>query len=115
YNGQKYLGDCLDSLQRLNFPREEYEIIVVDNASSDGSCEYVSTRYPDVVLVRSEKNLGFAGGCNLGIRHSTGEYIVLLNNDTVVDPDWLKELVAVAESDPQHAIVGSKLVFKHAP
>lgn len=115
YNGQKYLGDCIDSLQRLNFPPEDYEIIVVDNDSSDGSCEYLSSRYPEVVLVRAEKNLGFAGGCNLGIRHSRGEYIILLNNDTVVDPDWLKELIAVAELDSQNAIVGSKLVFKHAP
>ena len=115
YNGQKYLGDCLDSLHRLDFPRDMYEIIVVDNASSDGSREFIAATYPDVVLVKAEKNLGFASGCNLGIKHSSGEYIVLLNNDTVVDSNWLRELVAVADTDPEIAIVGSKLLFKHDP
>lgn len=115
YNGQKYLGDCIDSLHRLNFPRDNYEIIVVDNASSDNSCEFIFSTYPDVVLIRAGKNLGFASGCNLGIKHSSGEYIVLLNNDTAVDPDWLNELVAVADRDEDAAIVGSKLLFKHNP
>ena len=96
YNGQKYLEDCIDSLQQLDFPRENYEIIVVDNASSDNSCDLICSRYPDVILIEAEKNLGFASGCNLGIKNSSGEYIVLLNNDTVVDSNWLKELVAVA-------------------
>ena len=115
YNGKKYLGDCLDSLQRLDFPRDTYEIVVVDNASSDGSREFIAATYPDVVLIKAEKNLGFASGCNLGIKHSSGEYFVLLNNDTVVDSNWLKELVAVADTDPEIAIVGSKLLFKHDP
>ena len=115
YNGQKYLGDCLDSLYRIDFPQEDYEIIVVDNASSDSSCEFIRSTYPEVLLIRVEKNLGFAGGCNLGISRSSGEYIVLLNNDTVVDANWLKELVAVADSDGDVAIVGSKLLFKEDP
>jgi len=114
YNGQKYLGDCIDSLQQLDFPRENYEIIVVDNASSDHSCELICSRYPDVLLIEAERNLGFASGCNLGIKNSSGEFIVLLNNDTVVDPNWLKELVAVA-AQPEVAIVGSKLLFKNSP
>ena len=114
YNGQKYLGDCIDSLQQLDFPRENYEIIVVDNASSDNSCELVCSRYPDVILIEAEKNLGFASGCNLGIKNSSGQYIVLLNNDTVVDSNWLTELVAVA-AQPDVAIVGSKLLFKNSP
>jgi GT2 family glycosyltransferase/glycosyltransferase involved in cell wall biosynthesis len=114
YNGQKYLEDCIDSLQQLDFPRENYEIIVVDNASSDNSCDLICSRYPDVILIEAEKNLGFASGCNLGIKNSSGEYIVLLNNDTVVDSNWLKELVAVA-ARPDVAIVGSKLLFKNSP
>jgi GT2 family glycosyltransferase len=111
YNGQKHLGTCIDSLHQLNFPRENYEIIVVDNASSDNSCEFILSTYPDVVLIKTEKNLGFAGGCNLGIKNSVGEYIVLLNNDTKVDTNWLKELIAVADGDEDVAIVGSKLLF----
>jgi O-antigen biosynthesis protein len=115
YNGQKYLGECIDSLYRIDFLTEQYEIIVVDNASSDNSREFVLSMYPDVVLIRAEKNLGFSGGCNLGIKNSRGEYIVLLNNDTTVDINWLKELVAVADGDKNVAIVGSKLLFKHNP
>jgi GT2 family glycosyltransferase len=115
YNGQTYLGDCIDSLYELDFPRESYEIIVVDNASSDNSVEFLCSRYPDVVLIQAPKNLGFASGCNLGIRHSSGEHIVLLNNDTVVDRNWLRELVVVADCDGEVAIAGSKLLFKHDP
>ncbi len=115
YNGQKHLGACIDSLHRLNFPREDYEIIIVDNASSDNSCEFILSTHPDVVLIKAEKNLGFASGCNLGITNSLGKYIVLLNNDTRVDPNWLKELVAVADGDEAVGIVGSKLLFMQPP
>ena len=115
YNGQKYLSDCINSLLRLDFPRATYEIIIVDNASSDHSCEFIASTYPEVVLVRAKKNLGFASGCNLGIKNSSGEYIVLLNNDTVVDSNWLKELVAVADASEEIAIVGSKLLFMYTP
>ncbi|MBK7455219.1 MAG: glycosyltransferase [Anaerolineales bacterium] len=115
YNGQRYLGECIDSLFQLDFPRENYEIIVVDNASSDTSREFILSRYPDVVLIESKENLGFASGCNLGIKNSRGEYIVLLNNDTVVDTNWLKELVAVADGDENIAIAGSKLLYMHSP
>lgn len=115
YNGQKYLRDCMESLYRIDFPRERYEVIVVDNASSDSSCEFIGSTYPEVILIEAKKNLGFASGCNLGIRNSAGEYIVLLNNDTVVDPNWLKELVSVADGDEDVAIVGSKLLFKDDP
>ncbi len=115
YNGQKYLGECIDSLLHLDFPRESYEIIVVDNSSSDNSSEFILSMYPDVIMIEAGKNLGFASGCNLGIKKSRGEYIVLLNNDTVVDTNWLKELVAVADGDDDIAIAGSKLLYKHNP
>ena len=96
-NGQKYLRDCIDSLYCIDFPRQDYEIIIVDNASADNSCEFIRSTYPDVILIQAEQNLGFAGGCNLGIKNASGGYIVLLNNDTAVDVNWLKELVAVAD------------------
>lgn len=115
YNGQKFLGDCIDSIHHIDFERKNYEIIVVDNASSDSSSEFILSVYPDVILITAERNLGFAGGCNLGIKNSSGEYIVLLNNDTVVDPNWLKELTVVADNDQEVAIVGSKLLFMHNP
>ena len=115
YNGKQYLADCLDSLQHLDFPPEQFEVLVVDNGSSDGSGAFVSSQYPDVLVIQAERNLGFAGGCNLGISRARGRYMVLLNNDTVVDAAWLKELVAVAEKDELAAIVGSKLLFKNKP
>jgi GT2 family glycosyltransferase/glycosyltransferase involved in cell wall biosynthesis len=115
YNGRRYLGECLDSLYAIDFPRDAYEVIVVDNASSDSSREFIASQYPSVILVQAERNLGFAGACNLGMRHSRGEYIVLLNNDTRVDAAWLRELVAAADSNPDIGIVGSKLLFMHNP
>jgi GT2 family glycosyltransferase len=114
-NGQKYLRDCIDSLYCIDFPRQDYEIIIVDNASSDSSCEFIRSTYPDVILIQAERNLGFAGGCNLGIKNASGQYIVLLNNDTAVDVNWLKELIAVVDRDQEVAIVGSKLLFKNNP
>ena len=115
YNGQKYLRDCLESLYQLDFPPQDYEIIVVDNASADDSCAFIRSTYPQVILIQAQTNLGFARGCNLGIKNASGEYIILLNNDTVVDGNWLKELVAVADSDKDIAIASSKLLFKHDP
>ena len=77
-NGQKYLGECIDSLLSLDFPRDSYEILVVDNASSDDSKEFIRSYYPDVTLIEASYNLGFGGGCNLGMRYSQGEYLILL-------------------------------------
>jgi len=115
FNGEKLLKDCIDSLYQINFPRDEFEIIVVDNSSSDNSKELVKSNYPDVVLIEADKNLGFAAGCNLGIKWSKGQYIVLLNNDTSVDKEWLNELVIVANNNSDVALVGSKLLYKDNP
>ncbi len=115
YNGLQFLRGCIEALLHQELPKDQYEIILVDNGSSDGSQKFIKDNYPDLVLIESEKNLGYSGGCNLGIAHSRGAYIVLLNNDTVVDPKWLTELLKVAESDEEIAIVGSKLLFKDKP
>ena len=115
YNGCNYIKECLASLKKIDFLVDQYEIIVVDNGSSDDSINFIQTFYPEIILIKSERNLGFSGGCNLGIVNSRGEYIVLLNNDTVVERNWLKEMVYVADNDPEVGIVGSKLLFKHDP
>ncbi|HDM76863.1 MAG TPA: glycosyltransferase family 2 protein, partial [Deltaproteobacteria bacterium] len=90
-NGSLLLPECLHSLHRQTWT--DVEIVVVDNGSIDGSVEFVQEHFPEVRVVRLEENLGFCKGNNIGIRQAKGEYIALLNNDTVVDPHWLEELV----------------------
>lgn len=82
YNGKKYLGDCLESIKRN--VTVDHEVIMVDNASIDDSCEYVQASFPYVRLLVSRENLGFAGGNNFGSSQARGEYLLLLNNDTVL-------------------------------
>lgn len=108
YNGRDILAHCLDSLRKTTY--KDYEILLVDNGSSDGSVEMVAAQFPEVRIVQSEINLGFAEGCNLGIRSSMSPYIVLLNNDTEVTPDWLSILVREAAKDPSIAAVQPKIL-----
>lgn len=92
YNGVSHLERCLTSLARQGYPR--FETIVVDNASTDGSADWVAEHFPQVHLICSERNLGFAAGNNLGIREARGELIATLNTDTEVDPEYLEMLSA---------------------
>jgi GT2 family glycosyltransferase len=108
YNGGRYLKECLDSVLMTDY--HNIEVIVVDNASDDGSPEFVKKHYPQVILIENEKNLGFCEGNNIGIRKATGEIIILLNNDTIVDSKWIKEILKKAE-DPKVGIVGCRLYF----
>ena len=89
---------------------ENFEIILVDNFSKDMSVEVIYSWYPDIVLIRTDRNLGFAGGCNAGIRISRGEYIVLLNDDTVVTKNWLKEVRRTFMKYDECAVVQPKLL-----
>lgn len=102
YNGRKFADMCFQSLRRTDY--RPVEIIMVDNASNDGSPDYVARAFPEVRLIRSEHNLGYTGGNNLGMAAAAGRYLVLLNNDVEVDPGWLTPLVAEAEKD---ALVGA--------
>lgn len=90
---------CLTSVKKLDYPKEKLEIIVVDNASTDGTGEAIKKRFPQAVIVRLERNKGFGGGVNAGIRRSKGKYVYILDNDVVVDPRALKELVSQMEKD----------------
>jgi GT2 family glycosyltransferase len=98
WNGKHHLGECLGSLRTQTF--RDFEIILVDNDSQDGSREYVRGYFPEVRLVALQKNCGFAGGNNAGIRVASGRYLALLNNDTKVDPAWLTNLLEEAEANP---------------
>ncbi|MFQ5444002.1 MAG: glycosyltransferase family 2 protein, partial [Nitrospinales bacterium] len=105
----KFVGQCLDSLRQMTF--DDYEVIVVDNGSSDGSREMVEKSYPWVRLIRLPKNLGFAVACNRGIEASNADYVCLLNNDIEVEPDWLKELYEGMERHPEAGMGTSKMMF----
>jgi GT2 family glycosyltransferase len=107
WNGREYLSACLDSLQLQTC--RDFETIVVDNGSCDGSLELLKGSYPWVRIVALENNTGFAGGNNAGFAVSRGLHIVTLNNDTRVDPGWLKELVAPVVSRPEVGMVASRI------
>lgn len=115
YNGRQYLEDCLDSLLNQSF--KDFEIILVDNGSTDGSTEFISKQYNDARLkiISTDKNLGFAGGNNLGLRHCKFENIVLLNNDVTVDRNWLTELIKVFENQQNAGLVQSLVLTEGIP
>lgn len=115
YNGRKYLKNCLDAIKQSNYSFEKIETIMVDNASCDGSVDFIKSEYPWVNVLRLDKNYGFAKANNIGAKNSKGEYIVFLNNDTVVTPDWLSKLIDVMEKDRDIGIAGSKLLFLDTP
>ena len=87
WNGMDYLEDCLKAVLSQDYAG--FEVIVVDNGSTDGSADLVAERFPQVQLIRNERNLGFAAGNNVGLQAATGDVLILLNQDTVVQPGWL--------------------------
>jgi len=114
YKGEKYLDDCLTSLSNLNFPKKDYEIIYVDNASPDKGIE-IAEKYQkqlkNLKIIKSEKNLGFAEGNNLGIKQAQGKYIILFNQDAIADENFLLELIKAAELDKKIGAVGAKIYY----
>lgn len=111
YNNTTDIDDCLESLLHQNYP--QYEIIVVDNGSTDGSADHVAKKFPGLQLIRNKTNAGFAAGNNAGIRKAKGELIALFNNDAVADKNWLREIVHVAQSSGKIGIVGGKVLLKN--
>jgi GT2 family glycosyltransferase len=114
YNGMTYLGDCLASLQQQTC-RGELEIIVIDNASTDGSAHFLKRDHPDIRILNLKRNEGFAGGNNAGLRIARGEFIAFLNNDAVADPRWLEFLLQAIERDARLGGVASKVLFRSRP
>ncbi len=108
WNGASWLPLCLDSLQRQTF--RDFKVYIVDNGSTDGSVELIKTGYPDVAIIKNEKNLGFAGGINCGFRVATGDLIVALNNDVETDPDWLTVMVRTMDTYPHAGSGASQLM-----
>lgn len=116
WNQEEDTVECLESLQRLDY--SNYEIILVDNGSVDGSSDKVKEKFPYITLLKNAENLGFAEGNNVGIRYALEkgtEYLLLLNNDTIVPENLLSELVKIAESDPKIGIVGAVNYYYDEP
>ncbi len=109
YNAREVVADCLTSIYR-NPPNESYEIILVDDASSDGTGEMVRARFPEVRLLINEVNLHYTRSNNLALDRARGEYIHLLNNDTIVLPQAIDAMVAFLRNHPEAGAVGSKLL-----
>ncbi|WP_210435461.1 glycosyltransferase [Saccharopolyspora sp. ASAGF58] len=111
YRGADDTITCLRALREdLDYPADRLEVICVDNASGDGSAEQIRAAAPEVRLIESDTNRGFAGGCNLAARNATGQVLAFLNNDARPDRDWVRAAVAVLRSEPTVGAVASKVL-----
>ncbi len=108
YNGKRHLEKCLESLMKVDY--EKYEVILVDNNSNDDSVEFVKNVYPSVIIIKLEKNYGFAEPNNIGAKIAKGDFLLFLNNDTKVNPNFIQEMVGVINQDPKIAICQSLLL-----
>lgn len=114
YNGKDLLGTCLHALERQTLGRTRFEVIVVDDASTDGSVAMVRERFPEVRVVALAQNQGFVRACNAGVeaaRAGRGDVVVLLNNDTEAEPGWLEALVAALVEHPEAGSAASKMLL----
>lgn len=108
WNGERFLELCLSSLERQSF--EDFETILVDNGSTDGSLDLIAKYFPEVSVVSLDENRGFSAAANAGIKASGSELVALLNNDTEQDPGWLEALVRAADSHPDAGSFASKML-----
>ena len=117
WNGHEDTIECLESLKKISY--SNYKIIVIDNASSGDDVKILQERFGDYIhIIANKENLGFPEGCNIAMRYALEQgtdYMLLLNNDVIVDPQFLTELINVAEGDPSVGIVGSKIYEYYFP
>jgi len=109
WNGRKVVEACLNSVLKQTY--KNLEVIVVDNASSDGSREFINEKFPGIKLIANKENLGFDGGNNVGLKLAKGEFMMMLNNDTVLVPDCIEELKKSIEKDKRFGACASKVVL----
>jgi GT2 family glycosyltransferase len=110
YNGLHHLRDCFSSLERLDYPRDKFEILMVDDASTDDSVEFTRREFPKVRVMVNERNLRFTRTLIEGVKATSFPFMAFLNNDTRVEPDWLGELVRPFDSNPQCAATSAKML-----
>jgi GT2 family glycosyltransferase len=116
WNGKQWLEDCLSSILGLDYP--DFEVVMVDNGSTDGSVELVRQKFPSVHVVENGSNLGYARGFNAGLEYAAArgaEYFLIMNNDTVIDRGALAALVEAAQSLPKAGFVTGKVYFYDEP
>lgn len=109
YNGLAHLPTCLNALRRQT--RRDFCVVVVDDGSTDDSCELLRRSYPEAQVIVQPRNRGFAAAVNAAFEATGGEYVVLLNNDTEAHPRWLEQLVGALERYPEYAFAASKLML----
>jgi len=113
YNGKEFLDECIGSLMQGTY--NNAKVFLLDNASTNDDVAYVKEQYPEVGIIQSPKNNGYCAAYNLAFSQCEGKYIVCLNNDVTVAPDWLEHLVSLAESDDSIAAIQPKLVSYYDP
>jgi GT2 family glycosyltransferase len=106
----KLVLQCLESVY-ANAPKRKFEILVVDNASTDGSCEAIKTRYPQVRLIQNSRNVGFSVANNQAFEAAKGKHLMLLNSDTIVLPDSIDQLLSALDRDSRVGVVAPRLVY----
>ncbi len=109
YNGAKYIKNCLDSVLKTDYPK--LKVVMIDNASTDGSLEYVEKHYPQVKFLKNHKNHGFAKAYNKALQDVKSDLVLLLNNDTIVEPDWLRQLMPYIANDKQVSALNPKILL----
>lgn len=115
YNGGKEPLECLASINKLNYPKNKIETIVIDNGSKDKSPEKIAGRFPQVNLIKLKKDIGLPASLNLGIKKSRGAYIFIANDDIILEKNSIKEMVKFLKTNKDVAIVGGKIFNKEKP
>ena len=109
YNGKELLYNCINSIYQ-NIQIENFEIIVVDNGSTDDSVQNIKQLFSDIVIITNETNVGYSGGCNIGAQNAKGKYLLFLNNDTEHSKEWVEKLVNFLDSHPDAFAVQPKIL-----
>lgn len=113
YNGRHFMQPCLESLEKQLY--RDFRILIIDNASEDGSVAYIAENYPSLEIISLDKNYGFSKAVNTGIIHAHTPYVLLLNNDTIVDIHFVGEMVKAIEASSHIFSVSSKMIQMHHP
>ncbi len=113
YNGKTFLKECFESLKNQN--HQQFEVMVIDNSSTDGSADYIRKNYPEFVLIENQENIGFAAAVNQGIKASNSKYVFLLNNDVELEGESISSLLKCIKKDENIFAVSSKMIQHNDP